>query len=225
MSMTFMHERVEKFIIWLPVEEQEVRREGIDQELMPYLQDAIIRMPKLTHLDLQMNIPSRLITTQITTFLSSICSLQTIILPCYHLTSPVLNALSHLPNLRTIGCDVDKEGGCIADVKAVSLTSSEAVFPALRDLSLTATLGDMVRLLEMDFAPLGNLSGLSLECACLQSAEEVYDFLRCISERCQTLKELNLDMNWIDSSDNHPVREDLITFETLQPLIACSNLT
>ena len=226
MSVMFMHERVKNFVVWLPFDSDPRYEdgEGVVVEV-PFFQDVVSRMPNLTHLDLRMDFPGHLITPHITTFLSSIPALQTVVLPDYHITSQILTTLSRLPDLGTIQFEYgpDQGIGSVEDVQRVSPALSEGAFPSLWDLSLTISMSDMRRFLEMPFAPI-NLTSLFVDCPSLQSAEEVHLFLRCVAEGCQLLKALYLELLWMDSPNIFPKREDRITFEVLEPLLACPSL-
>ena len=73
-------------------------------------------------------------------------------------------------------------------------------------------------------SPLGNLTSLYVDCPGLQTAEEVYTFLRCVVQSCRLLKALYLELLWMDIPSIYPSRDDRITFEILQPLLDCPNL-
>jgi hypothetical protein len=85
------------------------------------------------------------------------------------------------------------------------------------------SMSDMRRFLEMPFAPI-NLMSLFVNCPSTQSAEQVHSVLRCVAEGCQLLKVLYLELLWMDSPNIFLEREDRITFEVLEPLLACSCL-
>jgi hypothetical protein len=231
MSVVFMHERVRKLVVWLPfagsVDEGTHDGEGLVGQ--DYFQEISARMPNLTHLDLRMRLPIRFIHRSITTSLFPLLPrLQTLVLPNYHLSSPVLATLSRLPNLGTIQFEYgpDQGVGDITDVQHLSPQLEEGAFPGLWDLSLTASLGDMVRFMEMNSRrALANLTSLYVDCPRLQHAEDVFMFLKSVGEHCQVLKALYLELLWMDSSSIYPPRDDRITFETLQPLFACPKLT
>lgn len=221
----FMHERMKNFVVWLPFDSDPSYGVGEGIVDVPYFQDVTSRMPHLTHLDLRMDFPSRLVTTHITTLLSSLLDLQTLVLPDYHITSPVLSSLSRLPHLGTVQFEygADQGIGSIDDVQHISPILAEGAFPSLWDLSLTVSMDDMRRFLEMPFAPV-NLTSLFVDCPNMQTAEQVHAFLKCVAEGCQMLKALYLELLWMDSPDIYPTREDRITYEILEPLLACPNL-
>jgi hypothetical protein len=84
-------------------------------------------------------------------------------------------------------------------------------------LSLMARMDDMRRFLEMLYAP------VNLDCPCIQNAEGVHAFLKCIAEGCQMLKALfGADLD--GDTGIYSATEDRITFEILELLLACPNL-
>jgi hypothetical protein len=226
MSHIFMHTQVQRFIVWVPFEEEEeIRLFGNVTSEARYLQDIAVRMPNLTYLDLRMDVPSSLVTTPVTALLTGLPALQTVILPIYHHTTTILNSVSTLPNLSVLESSDGQTGGSIDDVQQVAPTLTENTFPALWNLSLSAALGDMKGFLENKFAPI-KLTSLSIQCPCLQNAEEVGTFLKCVAANCQKLKSLYLDLLWFDFPGVYTARQDqgCITFETIKPLLACPNL-
>jgi hypothetical protein len=222
MSVVFMHDRVKHFIVWVPFEKQ-IHLDRASPT--PYFHDVAARMPKLTHLDLRMDVPSSLVTAPVINLLTSLAALETVIFPNYHITSEILTSLSTLPYLGIIlfEWDSDQGDGSLDDVQTVTPTLSQGAFPALWDLSLTSTLRDMRRFFELPFAPV-NLTNLYVDCPCLQSVEVVGGFLKSVAENCQMLKALCLELRWADFTGSHTTRENRITFETIKPLLECPNL-
>jgi hypothetical protein len=82
----------------------------------------------------------------------------------------------------------------------------------------------------MPFAPT-NLTVLYIDCPLVQSPADLQDFLLTVSENCQLLKGLHLELLWIvlaeadNQDDNHAKRDDRITFDVIRPILACPNLT
>ena len=85
----------------------------------------------------------------------------------------------------------------------------------------------MQRFLEMSFAPL-SLKYLYVDCGAriIRGTEETRAFLACVSEVCRLLESLCLDLLWMNKPRVCPMREaeELITFETLEPLLRCRKL-
>jgi hypothetical protein len=234
MGVIFMHERVRKLVVWMPFNDHndhdELERNGeMEVQEVPYFQEVATRMPHLKHLDLWMNVPARLITKPLTSLLSSLPALETVILPKHYITSLILTTLSSLLHLGTIesGDDPSQGIGSKSDIQSISPTLQSGAFPSLFDLSLTATPTDMKRFLEMPFAPL-NLTNLCVDCGVriIQGTKETRAFLACVSEVCQLLQSLFLDLLWMNKPCVYPRREakDQITFETLEPLLRCRKL-
>jgi hypothetical protein len=227
MSVLFMHAGVKKFVVWLPFDwnvgvSDEVPAVGSGE---PYIREIATRMPHLTHLDLRTYTAMHILQPSVTTSLfPHLFSLQTLILPNYHLTSSVLTTLSRLPHLGVIQFEYgsDQGDGDADDVQIVSPTLEEGAFPSLWDLSLTATLPDMTNFLNLDFAPV-NLTSLYIDCPRKQSSKELQRFLVCVRDNCQLLKALYLELIWMDIRPRE--EDDRVRFETLEPLLGCLNLT
>jgi hypothetical protein len=94
-----MYGKLKRFTVLVPFEE------GNDGELIPYIQDLVVCMPHLTHLDICMDIPDRLITIYRTAILSHFPSLQTLILRKGHLKSPIINTVCLSPQPGVIQSD------------------------------------------------------------------------------------------------------------------------
>jgi hypothetical protein len=228
MGVIFMHERVTKLVVWMPFDDHSEFKRDVEVQEVPYFQEVATRMPHLKHLDLWTKMPARLITKPLTSLLSSLPALETVILPKYYITSLILTTLSCLPHLGTIesGCNLE-DIRSISDIQSISPTLHFGAFPSLFDLSLTTTPTDMQRFLEMTFAPL-NLTNLYVDCGAriIRGTKETRAFLACMSEVCQLLRSLYLDLLWMEKPWVCPMREaeDRITFETLEPLLRCRKL-
>lgn len=219
LSVLFMHDRVKRFVVWLPLDEDR-------HAPLSYFHDVLARMPKLTHLDLRMSIPVRFVEKDVCELFRGLPKLQEVVLPNFHLSTRILTELSLLPHIGVIQFEYGAEQGVgdAKDVQVVTPALSEGAFPALWDLSLTATLVDMTRLLTMSFAPT-NLTSLYVDCPTIQNASDVHHFLVTVSDNCQLLKALYLELLWIDLPTIYSIRDDNVTFDTLRPLLACPNLT
>ena len=155
MGVIFMHERVSKLVVKMPFDETN-RNKEIEMQEVPYFQEVATRMPHLKHLDLWMDVPAWLITKPLTSLLSSLSTLETVILPTYHITSLILTTLSCLPCLGTIeyGYNPSQGSRSIANIQSISPTLHSGAFLLLFNLSLTTTPIDMQWFLEMSFTPL-----------------------------------------------------------------------
>jgi len=84
MGIMFMHERVRKLVVWIPFDNPDESEldggEETEVHSVPYFMEVATRMPRLTHLDLRMDIPARLIMKPLTTLLSSLPALKILIL-------------------------------------------------------------------------------------------------------------------------------------------------
>lgn len=230
-STLFMHDHVKEFAVWLPLISPSVTGSA----LQAHFQDIVARMPTLTHLDLRMTTSMRYVEDDVCELLRGLPKIQQLVIPIFHQTSRIMTELSRLPDLGVFQFEYsyDQGHGDVDDVLSFSPTLSEGAFPSLWDLSLVVSLPDITRFIKMPFAPT-NLALLYIDCPVIQSASDVHDFLLAVSENCQLLKVLHLELLWIvapDTGDLHgshriyPQRDDRITFDVIKPILACPNLT
>jgi hypothetical protein len=199
---------------------------------VPYFMEVVTRMPRLTELDLRMNIPTRLIAKPLTAFLSSLPgSLETIIFPNYHITSLILSTLSHLPHLHTVQFEYfsapsscTQGAGCIANIQSLSPTLGTDIFPALSDLSLMAP----YKTYSAPRAPLHAGRKPDEPVHRLRGAHDARrpGRTRVLGVRGRGMWLLGtfyLDLLWMDRPWVWPVREldDRVTLDTLEPLFSC----
>lgn len=85
-----MHGKVKRFTVWVPFDKEQIHLEGDNEVLIPYFQNLVVCMPHLTHLDFRMNVPD-VITNRMAAILSSLPSLQSLILQNDHLKSPTVS--------------------------------------------------------------------------------------------------------------------------------------
>lgn len=236
-SVLFMHDRVKHFGVWLPLYEHDYDHDSdrsLELEVQAHFQDIVTRMSTLTHLDLRMNIAMRHIEKDICELLHGLPKLQELILPIFHQTSRIMTELSTLEHLGVIQFEYASEQGVgdINDILSFSPTLLQGAFPSLWDLSLTASLADMTHFIKMPFSPT-NLTILYIDCPLIQSAVDLHEFLTTVSENCQLLTTLHLELLWVvlpDTGNNYinhslyPKREDQITFDVIRPLLAFPNL-
>jgi hypothetical protein len=222
-----MHEQMKNFVVLLPFGGDPGSTEEEGRGDVPYLANIASQMPYLTHIDLQMNIQNGLITIPMTTLLSLLTSLQSLTLPPYLLSSQILTAVSRLPNLGDITFEhcTQQDIGSIENVQNVFPTLTEGAFPSLWMLSLTATMHDVRRVLEIPFMP-ANLTCLNLNCP-IDRGEDVHVFMKCVADSCQMVKKLSLLFESVDKDlpSTDSVKNHCISFEILQPLLLCLNLT
>lgn len=225
LSKVFMHDRVKTFAVFIPVCASE---SFVINPPKQFFDEVIARMPALTHLDLRMQVPVRYVEDDVRSLLRSLPSLKEVVFPNYHITSGILTTLSAMPHIGLIQFEYgpDQGEGDSTDILSVAPSFSEGAFPALWDLSLTATLGDMTRFLSMPFAPAG-LTSLYIDAPTLQTAREVEVFLVTMGETCPLLRALYLELLWLQHDEDAELwseREDSVTWDTLRPLLNCPNL-
>ena len=232
LSILFMHDRVRNFTVWLP-ESPLLEFSGAlpfeeGTTLEGYFDDISIRMSRITCIDIRSLIPSRVLSTPLLKILPRLQNLEKIILPNYHLTTPVLEELGRLPLLGVIQFEYgnDQGEGTIADVLAVQPILYPNAFPSLYDLSLSATLSDMTRFLTIPFGP-NNLTSLYIDCPSIQKEAEMRAFVGVVSGCCQLLKALYLECLWVGVEEGvgiAVVEAEKMGWETIRGLLDCPNL-
>lgn len=231
LGILFMHDRVRKFTVWLPESPLPEFSGALPFEegmtLEGYFDDISIRMSRITHIDIRSLMPSRILSSPLLKLIPRLQNLEKIILPNYHLTTPILEELGRLPSLGVIQFEYgDEQGeGNITDVLSVQPTLYPNAFPSLYDLSLSATLSDITRLLTIPFG-LSNLTSLYVDCPSIQKEAEMRAFVSVVSGCCQLLKALYVDCLWV-GAEEVATAEDMekMGWETIRGLLDCPNLT
>ncbi|KAL5521853.1 hypothetical protein ACEPAF_1697 [Sanghuangporus sanghuang] len=186
--------------------------------------ECAARMPKLRKLALygfEIDYIAQL-QTDVVKLLPAILDLETFSCSLYFATSATFVALSQLPSLRAITFDYPTKCGIGKSVDIIDFcpTLMNDSFPALVDLSFSATFEDASRFLEMDFAP--KLKKLFIHSPTLESASQLRLLLSRLSESRKGLVQLCLSsVSPVsgDSSKDEGNREiDRVTYETLVPL-------
>ncbi|THH01643.1 hypothetical protein EW145_g6874 [Phellinidium pouzarii] len=229
-SLLFMSESITELELTLPVQASWALEDGPAE----FFEEVIARVPRLRVFDMKVPNSSDWSVTKIesslTAFLSTARELKTFISPLYFATSSVITALSQLPSLGTIQFELPEEQGRGSrhDVISFAPKLSAGSFPALFDLSLTATFEDTARFFNMDFAPL-HLTVLFVHSPQLETSEQLRNLLVVLSQQCQQLTRLYLDSIPFavhgSLRDNNGVVLDKVTLLTLLPLRDFPNLT
>ncbi|KAJ3571457.1 hypothetical protein NP233_g3739 [Leucocoprinus birnbaumii] len=221
LCVMFMYSNVKRFAIHLPNLVEDASPE-------PFFNDIINRMPRLTHIDIRTEIPVRKLEKDTIRLLSSLPNLQKITTPRFFFTSAIAICLSRLSKLGCIEFQYyDEQGyGDPSDVAVFRPELEEGAFPALWDLSVTASYTDVQRFLTIPFAPT-NLTLLYVESYTFETPTAIHQLLTAISENSQMLKQLTLisprrprEAAEVPLDNSHKV-----TINTLKPVFGCGNLT
>ncbi|KAL5513864.1 hypothetical protein ACEPAG_2625 [Sanghuangporus baumii] len=192
--------------------------------------ECAARMPKLRKFALygfQVGYIARL-QTDVVKLLPAMMDLETFSCSLYFATSATFVALSQLLSLRAITFDYPSKCGIgkavdIIDFRPTFMNDS---FPALVDLSFSATFEDAARFLEMDFAP--ELKKLFIHSPTLESASQLRLLLSRLLESRNGLVQLCLSsvssVSGDSSRDEGDWEIDRVTYETLVPLIGFPTL-
>lgn len=221
LSLMFMHENVKEFAVLLTP--------SPGYSFSVYFQEIATRMPRLTRLDLRFSFPVREIEPGLCQLFSTLPKLQTVIMPQFTLTTKIIESLSRKEHLGVAQFEfMDHQGvGDAMDVNDWAPVLEEGAFPALYDLSISVHLQHMLRFMTAPFFPV-NLRMLYVHVMHIVPPPQVHDFLSAVAENCQSLIELVLHY----SGEPHglvfrrnPPADDLLTWDTLRPVLKCPNLT
>ncbi|TFK87886.1 hypothetical protein K466DRAFT_645714 [Polyporus arcularius HHB13444] len=220
-SLMFMHENIKGFAVLLTP--------SVNYSFKVYFQEITLRMPKITQLDLRFSFPVRDIERELCELLGALPKLEEIILPKYTFTTNLIEALSRKEALRIVQFEfIPHQGsGDVADVQEWKPVLQEGAFPALYDFNVNVRLPAMLRFMNDPFFP-SNLRCLYVHLIELATPQCVRDFFLAVAETCPHLTNLVLDY----SGEPTPYvfrsvvpEDELITWETLRPLLKCSQLT
>jgi hypothetical protein len=100
---------------------------------------------------------------------------------------------------------------------------AEGAFPSLCELSLVAKIDDVDRFFRSNFAPI-NITSLYINTYEDHSPSEVHDFLLTLSQQCQLLSKLYIQLSHSDYPLSVLVPENQLSYETIKPLLAFPNL-
>jgi hypothetical protein len=180
-------------------------------------------MPNLHSICLRSSYPVRLIEADIVELLRGLPDLKFIALPEFYFTSTIVSELSRKKHVKTI--QIDQFNGFIEkeDVDPYAPILEQGAFPALRHIDITACLGDIVRFMKADFAPI-NIRYLYINDYTEFEPRELRTLLVTLSEHCCLLSELHIQLLHIPQK-LELVSANQITFETLRPVLSFPNLT
>jgi len=214
-----MHTGVQTFQIWLP---NDIARDSP----RPFFQDLAVRMPNIMKLNIKSDAAIFDYEVDLIDLISRLPKLHTVTFPRFYITARLMGALSRLPNLGVIEFQYVDEQGCGDPDDVIPFTPlvEEGSFPALWDLSLSATFEEVSQFLGLEFAPT-NLTSLYVDSRLIETAASVHGFLCRVVDNCQLLNSLSLVSSLHrDSEPNDGEERYRITFDHLKPAFKLSDL-
>lgn len=216
-AILFMHQRVRHLVI-SPL---------YNKVKSPFFVDACARMPHIHLLDLRGRHSVRLIEADVLEILRGLPELKKVIFPEFYLTSTLFSELSRKKRICAIKFEREaKQGlGDEKDVDSFAPVLQEGAFPALRELDITARLGDFVRMMNADYAPV-NITSLCISTYVEQKPRELHSFLVTLSVHCRLLSTLRIKLLHVSGSLKPKLTSARqIAFDTLRPLFLFQKLT
>jgi len=216
-AMLFMHQRVRHLIISAPPLSL--------QNKSSFFVDICARMPYLHSLDLRVPYAASFIEADILELLRSLPELKKVIFPEFYFTSTIVSELSRMKNINI----VQFEHGLVQglgeekDVASFAPVLEQGAFPVLWDLAITACLGDVVRFMNADFAPI-NITSLYISTYTEHEPAQLHTLLVTLSQQCRLLSQLYIKLLHV-SGHMTLIPAKQITFDTLKPVLSFPNLT
>ncbi|KJA28738.1 hypothetical protein HYPSUDRAFT_128584 [Hypholoma sublateritium FD-334 SS-4] len=219
MCSLFMHNGVKKFVVHLPA-----------QPLQHFFQDIVDRMPNLSTLNICSVVPVRDIEEDLAHFLRQLPKLEKVTFPRFYLTTRIAEAMSHSDCLSSLDFQYNDDQGVgdFQDIASFRPAFTEGAFPALYDLSLTASFDDTARFIKAPFSPT-NLTQFYVDSGPVsEPVDSVHRLISAVSQHCQLVEEVYL------VSARRPCRMDPtteddsgsnITLEMFKPLFKIPKLT
>ncbi|KAH0835433.1 hypothetical protein J3R83DRAFT_9064 [Lanmaoa asiatica] len=183
---------------------------------LDFYTDLCARAPHLRTLSLLSASPA---------YLSTLSFLNKIVLPEFHYTSAVVEELSRAKNIAVVDFSQDlKLGfGNPSNVASFAPVLKEGAFPCLRELNLSARIDDLDRFFRSSFAPI-HITTLYVNSYTDHTPTEVHTLLVTLSQQCQLLSKLNLQLYHKVLPSNLPPDQQL-SYDTLKPILTFPNLS
>lgn len=216
-ATVFMHQRVRHLVISAPP--------LCYNDKSSFFVDVCARMPNLLSLDLRVPYAVRLIEADIRELLRSLPHLKKVIFPEFYLTSTIVSELSRKKHINVIRFEIGSQQGLgeEEDLDSFSPILEQGAFPVLQDLSITASLGDIIRFMNTDFSPI-NITSLFINTYIELEPEQLHTLLATLSKKCPLLFELYIKLLYVPAQlELVPAKQ--ITFDTLRPVLSFPNLT
>ncbi|KAG1743811.1 hypothetical protein EDB19DRAFT_540921 [Suillus lakei] len=213
----FMHQRLRHLIMSAPPLRHKDR--------VSFFVDVCVRAPYLHSLDLRVPYRVHFIETAILELLRGLPDLKKIILPEFFLTSTIVSELSRMKHINIVQFEYGHEQGFgeERDVDTFAPVLEQGAFPVLWDLAITACIGDVMRFMNVDFAPI-NLTSLYINTYVEHKPEELHTLFVMLSERCCRLSQLYVLLAHHVTGQLELIPKNQITFNTLKPLLSFPNL-
>lgn len=192
---------------------------------LDFYTDLCARAPHLHTLVLFVSFPGRPIDDELRILLPNLPELKKIVLPEFHYTSAVVEQLSRAKNMAVLDFSQDLNLGYGSPANVLSFTPvlMEGAFPCLRELNLSARIDDLDRFFHSTFAPI-HITMLYVNSYADHTPTEVHTFLTTLSQQCQLLSKLNLQLYHKILPSDLPVDQQL-SYATIKPVLTFPNLT
>ncbi|TDL23874.1 hypothetical protein BD410DRAFT_767699 [Rickenella mellea] len=215
-SVIFLHQNLQSLILKIP---DKVPPKRIFTEVS-------LRAAKLCTLVLQSSNPIRKYEADLTDMFSTLRNLQTVVMPCYSITSSIMASLACLPNLDSLQSEqfTDRRSEDPADVQPFCPMLLDGAFPSLTDLSCDSTLCDISSFFMAKFAP-ANITSLYVQTASIETPSSFSQCLKALFSTCKMLQSLNLCLLIDGSEENLIGNSDSISFKDLCPILDFPCLT
>lgn len=203
--------------------------------------DVVFRAPNITHIQLSHEWSTPLDTTHsLSNFLGALKNLRILELFDSMLTSDVVSALSHCPELTTIQAvkrspyrvRIVPPNHPLPDIPSDLLLENfypaleEGAFPSLRAITLRANLWHCVTFLQQPAFPAHRLKTLRIHSLHAESATNAQRLFAAIAEACVNIKRLGLIFSEINIGGGVAGEQtEFISFACIQPLVKCTSLT
>ena len=219
----FMNESVRQFNFWLD--------DGPEPHQV-FFDDISARMPYLKILGLQTDLCASTIEKDFIHLLGGLSRLERLVVPAFHITSRVMETLAKAPNLGVLEFEYVRYQhiGDRRDVDNLNPSIPKDGFPALRHLSLSAHLSQLIPLVAGSLAPaVKNLTSLYIHAISVENEASVCKYFTVVGESFPLIKTIHLEVlpgptmstQW---EEMEPELEAL-TLDTLKPLLNCPHLT
>ncbi|KAF9221170.1 hypothetical protein BS17DRAFT_803698 [Gyrodon lividus] len=187
--------------------------------------DLCARAPHLHTLDLLIQFPGEPMKDELPMLLRNLPELRKIVLPEFHFTSFVIQELSRAKNIGVVefSHDFDLGYGDPRNVETFAPVLTEGAFPSLWDLNLAAKIVDVDHFFRSSFAPI-NITSLYINAYEDNCPSEVYSFLVALSQQCQLLLKLHIQLYHKEFPAADLVPEKQLSYETIKPVLTFPNL-
>ncbi|KDQ61677.1 hypothetical protein JAAARDRAFT_122967 [Jaapia argillacea MUCL 33604] len=212
-ALLFMHEGIRELAVGLTFFGESARI------FAAYVVD---RMSSLTSLTIRHRRGVREVEEVIMQLVKGLKELNHIVVPMFHLTGAIAEAMSKLPRLQSVKYGLfNIPYNPTAEVFPFTPSFQVPIFPILYHLSMTVSLMDLSRLLHQGFPP-PSLTRLALTVAEPEpSTKFLRSFLRLLSTHCPLLRALYISFR----VPRYPtIPADPIVFRDLEPIFQFENL-